>query len=62
MKQDKNEELISIITAVAAAALGYKVKVKTINFLDPNRGNSGGWSLLGRINVLNSHNVNIKGN
>ncbi len=62
MKQDKEKELISIITAVAAATLGYKVKVRTISFLDPNRGNSAGWSLLGRINVLNSHNLKIKGN
>lgn len=62
MKKEE-EELITLITAVAAAALGYKVKVNKINFLSPtHEANKRGWSLLGRLDVLNSHNPIVKGN
>lgn len=61
MKDDKiNEELLSIITAVAMAATGKKVKVKRINFLDNQKSNQG-WALVGRINVMANHNINLKG-
>ncbi len=56
MKKEE-EELITLITAVAAAALGYKVKINKINFLCPvHESKKSGWTMMGRMQNLNSHN------
>jgi hypothetical protein len=62
MKKGNDEEIVTVITAVAAAALGYKAKVKKITLLGGGKPEAGGWSLLGKMDVMASHNVNIKGN
>ncbi len=56
MKKDE-EELVAIITSVAAAALGYKVKINKINFIHPlHDAKKSGWTMVGRMQNLNSHN------
>lgn len=61
MKDEKiSEELLAVLSAVAVAATGKKVKIKRISFLNPQR-QSKDWMFAGKINTMTNHNFNLKG-
>lgn len=61
IEKQSDSELVAVISAAATAIIGAKVKVRKIHFLDhqPDEAN---WTNTGRLNIMGSHNINIKGN
>lgn len=51
-----NDELIAVITAAAFETLNQKVRIKRIQYLDPNSYSSS-WLSSGRVSLLSSHNI-----
>lgn len=61
MSENKiSEELLSVITAVAVAATGKKVKIKRITFLDNKKRNID-WALVARMCGMQNHNITTIG-
>lgn len=54
------KELIAVITAAAVQTLGKKIKIHKIHFLQ-DVAKPSGWASSGRINVMSSHSINLKG-
>ncbi len=55
-----NTDITVVIAAAVSAVIGKKVKVKKIHFLDTQH-DEANWSHSGRLNIMGSHNINIKG-